>query len=123
MRQLLPFVLLFGALTLLTATGCDKLSDSKKASTAGTGTEVLLLEIEEIDLIPGSEKPVTVKTGKATTADAPKDSGVTTKVEGHTVTIAAAKDAKEGTHTVTVKGDKGKEAVVKVHVKKGADGK
>jgi hypothetical protein len=42
---------------------------------------------------------------------------VTAKVEDGKVTIAADKDAKEGSHEVKVKGGK-KDATIKVHVKK-----
>jgi hypothetical protein len=89
-------------------------------STTG-GDEVLVVEYEEIDIIPGAEKQVNVKSGKAASAEAPKDSGVTAKVEGGKVAIAAAKEAKEGTHEVKVKNAKGKEATVKVKVKKPED--
>jgi hypothetical protein len=113
MSRIVPFVLLFGALSLLAA-GCGG------GTTTGKADEVLVLEYEEIDLIPGQEKPVKVTKGKAEKAEAPADSGVTAKVEGDKLTISAAKDAKEGTHEVKVKGGK-KGATVKVKVKKVAE--
>jgi hypothetical protein len=58
-----------------------------------------------------------VKSGKAETAEAPEKSKLTTKVEDDKVTVAAPRDAKEGTHQVTVKGGK-KEVSLKVNVKK-----
>jgi len=122
MRHFFSFALLFGALAVLGVSGCS--GDSKK--TTGNGTkdqEVLLLEYEEIDLIPGGEKEVKVKKGKAESADAPKESGVTAKAEGDKLTVSAGKDAKEGTHMVTVKGGKGKDATLKVNVKKKEGGK
>ena len=48
----------------------------------------------------------------------PKDSGLTAELEGKGVKIAASKDAKEGTYPIKVKDAKGKEAIVKVNVKK-----
>jgi hypothetical protein len=104
------------ALTLTGVSGCGSGSPTNKG-----GDEVLLLEYEEIDIIPGAAKQVNVKSGKAVTAEAAKDSGVTAKAEGGKVSIAASKDAKEGTHEVKVKDAKGKEATVKVKVKKQAD--
>jgi hypothetical protein len=108
-------------LALLAIAGCEKPSD-KKGTGTGQGGDLLLLEYEEIDIIPGAEKQVKVKSGKAEKVEAPPDSGVTAKVEGDKLTIAAGKDAKEGTHKVTVKGDK-KDATIKVHVKKDTAGK
>jgi hypothetical protein len=107
---------LCGALALLATGGCDKASDRKTGTSAQAG-DLLVLEYEEIDLIPGAEKQVKVKSGKADTAEAPKDSGVTAKVEGDHLVVAAGKDAKEGTHNVAVKGGK-KDATLKVKVKK-----
>src|SRR5262245_18844624 len=121
MRRFFLSVLLCGALTLLAASGCDK-ADSKKGGGAGNGGDVVVLEYEEIDLIPGKDRQVKVKSGSAKTVEAPKDSGVTAKVEGGQLTIARGKEAKEGTHQVTVKGGK-KDATLKVHVKKDAAGK
>jgi hypothetical protein len=118
MRRFFLSVLFCAALTLLAAAGCDK-ADSKKG---GNGGDVVVLEYEEIDLIPGADKQVKVKSGSAKTAEAPKDSGVTAKVEGDHLTIAAGKDPKEGVHQVTVRGGK-KDATLKVHVKKEAAGK
>jgi hypothetical protein len=117
MRGIVGFMFLFGTLVLLASAGCDKPSD-KKGTGSAQGGDVLVLEYEEIDLIPGTEKPVKVKSGKADTAEAPKDSGVTAKVEGDKVTVAAGKDAKEGTHEVKVKGGQAKDATIKVKVKK-----
>ena len=118
MRPFFSFALLFGALAVLVVSGCS--GDSKKPSGNGTkGDEVIVLETLEIDLIPGGEeKQVKVTKGKAESATAPEESGVTAKVEGDKLTVAADKDAKVGTHTVTVKGGKAKDVTLKVHVKK-----
>jgi hypothetical protein len=120
MRCAVPVLFLFAA-AVLTVSGCGGPGDSVK-QTGGTtpGTDVLILEVEEIDLVPGEKREVKLKAGKADTADAPKESGVSVKTDtdGKTVTITADKDAKEGTHQVTVKGGKAKEAALKVHVKK-----
>jgi hypothetical protein len=103
------------ALALAFISGCDKASSSApKGSGAG---DILLFEVDEIDIIPGTDKDIHVKTGKAASAEAPKDSGITAKVADGKVTISAAKDAKEGTHEVKVKGGR-KDAVIKVKVKK-----
>jgi hypothetical protein len=116
MRWIVPPLLLCAALTLTGVTGCGPATTS--APGAQAGDEVLLLETEEIEILPGAEKQVNVKAGQAVSAEAPKDSGVTAKVEGKKVTIEAGKDAKEGTQEVKVKDAKGKEATVKVKVKK-----
>jgi hypothetical protein len=116
MRQIVLATLLCVALTLTGVAGC-----SPGTSTNKGGDEVLLLEYEEIDILPGAEKQVHVKSGKAVSAEAPKDAGVTAKVEGGKVTIAASKDATEGTQEVKVKDAKGKEATVKVKIKKPAE--
>jgi hypothetical protein len=106
-----------GALMLLAVAGCSKKDkDTKKDADGGSGDDVVVLEYEEIDLIPGAEKEVNVKSGKAEKAEAPEGSGVTAKLEGKKLTVSAAKDAKEGTHNVTVKGGK-KDVTLKVNVK------
>jgi hypothetical protein len=114
MRRSILFIFLCGAFTLLTGPGCKKKDAGK---TGGNEGDVLVLEYEEIDLIPGGKKEVKVKSGKAETAEAPEGSKLKTKVEDNKVTIEAPKNAKKGTHEVTVKGGK-KEVSLKVHVKK-----
>jgi hypothetical protein len=115
------------AVALFTASGCEnKAKDSKAAKDSkevkaakdtAAGDDLLVLEYEEIDIIPGGEKQVKIKSGKVEKAEAPADSGVTAKVEDGKLTVSAAKDAKEGTHNVAIKGSK-KDATLKVHVKK-----
>jgi hypothetical protein len=118
MRRIVPSLFLCGALAALTGPGCGPAS-STAPPPGGTSADVLVFESEEVvELVPGGpEKPVGVKSGKAESAEAPKESGVTAKVEGNKVILSAGKDAKEGDHTVTVKGGK-KDATIKVHVKK-----
>jgi hypothetical protein len=108
---------LFGAaLALAIVSGCSEPSSSgPKGSELA---EVLVLDVYEIDIVPGTDKAVHVKTGKAESAEAPKEAGLTAKVADGKVTVSAAKDAKEGTHEVKVKGGK-KDATIKVNVKKG----
>jgi hypothetical protein len=123
MRHFISFPLLFGALAVLVVSGCSgdskKPSDKKDSGDSPKGQEAIVLEYEEIDLIPeGEPKEVKVKKGKAESAEAPKESGVTAKVEGDKLTVSAGKDAKPGTHTVTVKGGKAKDVTLKVNVKK-----
>jgi HSP20 family molecular chaperone IbpA len=50
-------------------------------------------------------------------AEVPADSGVTAKVDDGKLTVSAAKDAKEGSHNIAIKGGK-KDATLKVNVKK-----
>jgi len=105
---------LFGAaVTLAFVSGCASTTTTALAGDA----EVLVLEVDEIDIVPGTDKDVKVKTGKAESAEAPKDAGLTAKVADGKVTVSAAKDAKEGAHEVKVKGGK-KDATIKVKVKK-----
>jgi hypothetical protein len=120
MRHFGSLLILVGGLAVLGVSGCTQEDSRKSVSSGAKGQEVLLLEYEEIDLIPGGEKQVKVKTGKAETAEAPKDSGVTAKAEGDKLTVSVGKDAKEGTHKVTVKSGQAKDATLKVNVKKEA---
>jgi hypothetical protein len=113
MGRLTFSLMLLAALVALT-TGCG----GPTTTGGGKGEDVIVFESEEIILAPGDEKEVKVKSGKAEKAEAPKDSGVTAKAEGDKVTVSASKDAKEGTHSVTVKGDKAKDGTLKVTVKK-----
>jgi hypothetical protein len=113
MRRTIQVTFLCVSLSIAGLCGCNASSPSGKPADG-----VLLLEIDEIELLPEAEKQVNVKSGKAVSAEAPKDSGITAKVDDGKVKIAAAKDAKEGTHDVKVKDAKGKEATVKVKVKK-----
>jgi hypothetical protein len=116
-----PALFLCGTLVLVGGLGCNENKpDSGKDGTKGGGTDpdVVVLEFAEIDLIPGQEKEVKLKKGKAESAVPPKEAGVTAKVEGEKVIVKADKDAKEGSHDVKVKGAKGKEATLKVKVHK-----
>jgi hypothetical protein len=111
----------FGALVLIAVASvlANSAGCNKSATPSG---DVLVLESEQIDLVQGGEKQVKVKTGKADTIDMVlTDFGLTVKSNGDTVTVIAAKDAKEGMHPVVVKGGKAKDAILKVNVKK--DGK
>jgi hypothetical protein len=112
------------ALALALVSGCGPATTtaptSRATTTAPTGSgvaDVLVLEVEEIDIVPGTDKDVKVKAGKAESAEAPKEAGLTAKVADGKVTVSAAKDAKEGAHEVKVKGGK-KDATIKVKVKK-----
>jgi hypothetical protein len=103
------------ALALALVSGCGPATTT--APKGSDVADVLVFEVEEIDIVPGTDKDVKVKTGKAESAEAPKDAGLTAKVADGKVTVSAAKDAKEGTHEVKVKGGK-KDATIKVKVKK-----
>jgi hypothetical protein len=121
MWRLCGSFLLVAAAVTVAAPGCSKKDGGKKGGDSAKGDDLIVLEYAEIDILPGEDKQVQVKSGKAETADAPKEAGVTAKVEDGKLTVSAAKDAKEGTHQVTVKGGKAKEATLKVNVKKKAD--
>lgn len=119
MRKLLALSLVLGlAVVGLASVGC---TPPNSAKTSTSGDEVLLIETEEIILEPGSEKTVKLKQGKAASAEAAKDSGITVKADGDKVTVSVDKDAKEGPASVTVKSASGKTATLKVNVKKKAD--
>jgi hypothetical protein len=101
--------------TLAFVSGCG--STATTSPKGGDSAEALVFEVDEIEILPGTDKDVKVKAGKAESAEAPKDAGLTAKVADGKVTVSAAKDAKEGTHDVKVKGGK-KDATIKVKVKK-----
>jgi hypothetical protein len=116
--------LTIGAMILIASTGCDGSGSSSAGAGTGPGGELLVLETYEIILLPDESKDVKVKSGKADKAEGPAaDTGVTAKLAGDKVTVSAAKDAKEGTHTVKVHGGK-KDVELKVKVaKKDTDAK
>jgi hypothetical protein len=91
------------ALALVLVSGCGPATTT---APKGSGVaDVLVFEVEEIDIVPGTDKDVKVKTGKAESAEAPKDAGLTAKVADGKVTVSAAKGGK-------------KDATIKVKVKK-----
>src|SRR5262245_36285032 len=106
-------LLFCGTLALAFAAGCA----SPTSAPSSSGGDRLVIETEEIEIFPGDEKEVKVKSGKAESAEAPEGSGLTAKVANGKVKISAGKDAKEGEHKVTVKGGK-KDATITVKVKK-----
>lgn len=113
-------------LVFVAAQGCAEKKMEKKGMEKGAeagmkGEEPVLLEFEEIDLAPATEKKVAVKSGKAESAKAPEDSGlmITVSGEGDMLMISAAENAKMGTHELNVMGKgKHKAGMLKVHVKK-----
>ena len=110
------------AVGLMLAAGCNEGKTDKKpvdqqSNAADYGNDPVLLEIDEIDIIPGEEKQVKVKSGKADGADVPADSGLKVTTADKVLTISAAKDAKEGTHKIAVKGGTAKPAILKVNLK------
>jgi hypothetical protein len=121
-RMLTVAMLLLVAVSLIAALGCQRKAGETKPGDANAGAaaqagDVVLLEYDEIDIIPGAEKQVAVKSGKAVSAEAHAGSGITAKVEDNTVKISAAADAKEGAHAVKVKDEKGNETALKVNLK------
>jgi hypothetical protein len=119
MKNLLA--LLAAGLMVLATVGCTPSTTGKKDKDTGK-TEAVVLEVEEITIIPGEEpKSVKVKKGKVDSVEPPKeDSGVTAEVKDGKVEVKADKKAKPGSHEVTVKGKDGKPAKLKVTVKKKA---
>jgi len=110
---------------LLLPAGCsesksDKKPADKQSKAEDKGEEIVLLEVDEIDIIPGEEKQVKVKSGKADAANAPADSGLKATTADNVVTVSAAKDAKEGTQTITVKSGNATPAILKVNLKPAA---
>jgi hypothetical protein len=86
---------------------------------ADDGGEHVVMETGILDIVPLSEFNVKVKAGKAASVEVPNGSGLKAKVvDGKAVTISAEKDAKEGTHEVTVTDSSGQKAVIKVNIKK-----
>jgi hypothetical protein len=107
---------------LMLAAGCnegktDKKPVDQRSNAADNGNDPILLEVDEIDIIPGEEKQVKVNSGKADGADVPADSGLKVTTADKVLTISAAKDAKEGTHKIAVKGGTAKPAILKVNLK------
>jgi hypothetical protein len=107
---------------LMLAAGCNEGKTDKKpvdqqSNAADNGNDPVLLEVDEIDIIPGEEKQVKVNSGKADGADVPADSGLKVTTAEKVLTISAAKDAKEGTHKIAVKGGTAKPAILKVNLK------
>ena len=110
------------AVGLMLAAGCsesksDKKPADKQSQAEGKGGDLVLLEVDEIDIIPGEEKQVKVKSGKADAAEVAADSGLKATTADNVLTISAAKDAKEGPQTITVKSGTAKPAILKVNLK------
>ena len=80
-------------------------------------SDALLLDTDVLEIVPLSEMHVKIKSGLVEGVELPKNVGLTAKVKGDDVTISASKDAKEGTHQITVRGSKGKKATIQVHLK------
>jgi len=110
------FVLAAG---LMLAAGCGENKPDNKST--ATDNVPVLLEYEEIDIIPGEVKQVKVKSGKADGVDVSADSGVTATTADNVLKISAAKDAKEGTQKISVKSGKAKPAILKVNIKPAAE--
>jgi hypothetical protein len=110
MKCITKRLLAIGSILILAAAviGCG--------STAPQECSLLELQYEAIDLRPGGACAVKVESGKAVAAEANRASGLTTRVDGDTVTITAAQGAKKGKHTVTVKG-RGREVTLTVNIK------
>jgi len=88
-----------------------------KAFPADKGNGNFALEKDVLEIVPLSELRVKIVSGIAESVEAPKDSGLTVTLEGNSVKISAAKDAKAGPHQVTVRDAKGKQATLNVSVK------
>ena len=88
-----------------------------KSSLPDKGNGNLALEKDVFEIVPLSELHVKIVSGVAESVETPKDSGLTATLEGNSVKISAAKDAKAGLHQVTVRDAKGKQATLSVSVK------
>ena len=86
-------------------------------SPADKGNGNFALERDVLEIVPPSELHVKIVSGIADSVETPKDSGLTATLEGNSVKISAAKDAKVGPHQVTVRDAKGKQATLNVSVK------
>ena len=124
MRKISTCGLLLALMVALASwSGCNKPNGEKsadKTKSADKADGFVVLDIEEIELLPGAEKQVTIKSGKPDTADVPKDSGLSAKIADGRLTVSAAKDAKEGAHLLTIKGGEAKPATLKVNLKANA---
>ena len=88
-----------------------------KSSPADKSNGSFTLEKDVLEIVPLSELHVKIVSGIAESVETPKDSGLTATLEGDSVKISAAKDAKSGPHQVTVRDAKGKRATLNVSVK------
>ena len=88
-----------------------------KSSPADKSNGNFALEKDVLEIVPLSELRVKIVSGIAENVETPKDSGLTVTLEGNSVKISAAKDAKAGPHQVTVRDAKGKQATLNVSVK------
>ena len=91
--------------------------EATKSSPVGKGNGNLALEKDVLEIVPLSELHVKIVSGVAESVETPKDSGLTATLEGNSVKISAAKDAKAGRHQVAVWDAKGEQASLNVSVK------
>ena len=105
-------------LALTTISGCDQGPADRQAK---AGDDVAVLECEEIDLVPGTEKHIKIKSGTADLAEAVKELALTAKVENSVIAVAAGKEAKPGVHQVSIRGSKNGAVVLRVNLKAAED--
>jgi hypothetical protein len=91
--------------------------NAAKSSPADKGNGSLAWEKDVVEIVPLSELHVKIASGSAESVATPPGSGLTATLEGNSVKITAAKDAKAGPHQVTVRDAQGKQATHNVNVK------
>jgi len=89
-----------------------------KSSAADTVDGNFALETDVLEIVPLAEAHVKIVSGSAESVETPKDSGLTATLEGNSLKLSAAKDAKAGPHRVTVRDAKGGQATLTVSVKR-----
>jgi hypothetical protein len=91
--------------------------EAAKSSSTGIVYGNLVLESNVLEVVPRSERDVRIVSGSAASVETPQDSGLTATLQGNSVRISAAKEAKAGPHQVTVQDAKGNQATLNVSVK------
>jgi hypothetical protein len=101
-------------LVLLLIFGFWGLRGCGSQSVAGDGLVPLELELEVVDLLPGTVREVKVVSGKLESAMAPQNSGITAQVAEEALVIAVAKNVKAGKYVVFARDNNGKEATLHI---------
>ncbi|MGO8744998.1 MAG: hypothetical protein ACLQNE_03315 [Thermoguttaceae bacterium] len=91
--------------------------DATHSSAPDKDNGALALEKDALEIVPFSELHVKIVSGIAENVETPKDSGLTATLERNSVKISAAKDARPGSHQVTIRNAKGRQATLNVNVK------
>ena len=76
------------------------------------------LERDGVEVVPPADVNVQIGNGIATHVEVPADSGLTAILEGSRLKISVAKDAKAGSHQVTVRDARGQPSTFSITVKR-----